>query len=184
MIREYLGRKAAERIDRTKFGDTKVGKISAAIFDDERFEDIGFEDLAFEKRKQHGRYSRYRPFVWPISVNAVSWLSVFLIPSTVSKLALAFALIVPKGALLLVMPVLGFTVKGVYSLLRIWWPERLYYPDDGPVMQSYGRDTESLLRYKLLLVSCGIGGINAILLAIAYFVMTGEYELYIRSRNL
>ena len=120
MIREYLGKKAAETIDHTKFGDTKVGKISVAILDDERLEDIGFEGLTSGEKKQHDRYSRYRIFVWPISVNAVSWLSVFLIPSIVSKLALACALILPKGALLLVTPVLGFTVKGVYSLLRIW----------------------------------------------------------------
>ncbi len=174
MIREYLGRKAAEAVDRTKFGDTKAGKISALILDDERLEDIGYEGLQTVSDDLRNPYLKYRLFSLAVAVNGISWLSVFLIPSAVSKLATACALILPKGAVWLVAPVLGFTIFGVHALLRIWLPERNYGPDDGVVMQSYGRDTESLLTYKLWLVSCGIGGINAILLIFAYLAMTGE----------
>ena len=174
MIREYLGRKATETIDRSKYGYTKIGKISSTILDDARLEDIGHDGLNSISNKLNNPYLRYRMFVLAIAVNVVSWLSVFLIPSVVSKLVLAFAFIFSKGGLLLVAPALGFTMMGIYSLLRIWLPERNYGPDDGAVMQSYGRQSESLLTWKLWVVSCGIGGINAVLLAFAYLVMTGE----------
>ena len=180
MIREYLGEKAAKAIDRTKFGDTKAGKISAAILDDERLEDIGYGGLISISDDLRIPYLRYRVFTWAIVVNATSWLSVFLIPSLVSKLVLACSFAFSKGRLLLAMPAGGFTILGVYSLLRIWFPARHYGPDDGVVMQSYGRDTESLLTWKLWLVSCGIGGINTILLSAAYIVVTGGYEYYER----
>ena len=85
MIREYLGEKAAKAIDRTKFGDTKAGKISAAILDDERLEDIGYGGLISISDDLRIPYLRYRVFTWAIVVNATSWLSVFLIPSLVSK---------------------------------------------------------------------------------------------------
>ncbi len=181
MIREYLGRKAAETIDRTKFGDTTLGKISATVLDDARLEDIGHDGFISIGENLNNPYLRYRTFSFAIAVNAISWLSIFIIPSVVSKLVLVCALILPKGGLLLVLPSLGFTIVGVYALLRIWFPERICSPDDGVVMQSYGRDTESLLTWKLWLVSCGIGGVNAILLATAYFVISGEYERYVRT---
>ena len=184
MIREYLGRKAAETIDRTKFGGTKIGKISTVVLDDERLADIRHDGLISAGGDQTNPYLQYEMLVWAIIVNAISWLSVFVIPSVVSKLVIASALILPKGGMWLLAPVLGFTIVGVYSLLRIWFPERTYGPDDGVVMQSYGRDSESLRTYKLWLVSCGIGGINAILLAIVYLMISGDYEQYIRSRSL
>lgn len=179
MIREYLGGKVAKKIDHTKFGRTRAGKISAAILDDERLEEIGHNHLN-SIGENSNPYLLNRFFALTIAINAISWLSVFLIPSVVSRLVLACSFIFSKGGFLLAMPAGGFTIRGVYSLLRIWFPERNYGPDDGVVMQSYGRDTESLLTWKLWLISCGVGGINVILLWAAYLVMTGGYEYYER----
>ncbi len=180
MIREYLGRKVAKKIDRTKFGDTKAGKISAVLLDDGRLDDIGHDYLNSLAENQNHPYLLNRIFVLTIVINLISWLPVFLIPSAVSRLVLAFSFIFSKGGMLLLLPVGGFTIIGVYSLLRIWFPERSFSSVDGPIMQSYGRDSESLLTWKLWLVASGSGGINAILLYAAYVVMTGEYEYYER----
>ncbi len=174
MIREYLGKKAAETLDRTKFGNTRVGKISTTVLDDARLEDIGSDGLISIGESLNNPYLHYRAFYFAIAVNLISWLSVFLIPSVVSKLVLAFGLIFSKGAVLLLAPALGFTIMGAYSLLRLWFPERNYVPDDGAVMQSYGLQSESLLTWKLWVVSCGMGGINAALLVFTYFAMIGE----------
>jgi hypothetical protein len=45
-------------------------------------------------------------------------------------------------------------------------------------MQSYAHQSESLVTWKLWVVSCGVGGVNAILLIIAYLDMTGEWKQY------
>lgn len=180
MIREYLGRKVAKKIDRTKFGGTKAGRLTTTILDDERLEEMGHERLQSLGENLGHPYLQYRMFALTIGVNVISWLPIFLIPSAVSRLVLACSFIFSKGGMLLLLPAGGFTMIGVYSLLRIWFPERSFSPDDGPVMQSYGRDSESLLTWKLWLVSCGLGGINAILLSAAYLVMTDEYKYYDR----
>ena len=121
---------------------------------------------------------RYNTLAYAIAVNAISWLSVLLLPSVVSKLVLALALISSKGGLLLIAPAFGFTILGVHSLLRFWFPERNDAFDAGDVMQSYEYQSDSLLTWKLWVVSCGVGGINAILLVIAYLDMTGEWKQY------
>jgi hypothetical protein len=178
MIREYLGKKAADKIERTRFGGTRVGRISTVILDDGRLEDIGSLGLTSLGHNLHDPRSRTRVLAWAAITNLLSWLTILLIPKMVSKLVFAFGLLLPKGGAVLLAPTFGFTLMGVYALLRRCFPERSYGPDDGPVMQSYGRDSESLLTRRLWLVSCGIAGINTILLAAAYLVMTGEYEWY------
>ena len=178
MIREYLGKKAAEKIDNSKYGYTKIGKITSTILDDARLEDIGHDGLNSLGENLNNPYLYYRMFGLAVAVNAISWLSVFLIPSVVSKLVLALTLILPKGGSLLVAPVFGFTMISVYSLLRIRFPERNPYTDTGDVMRSYEQQSDSLLTWKLWVVSCGIGAINAILLIIAYLDMTGEWQQY------
>jgi hypothetical protein len=175
MIREYLGKKAAGAIDRSKYGNTKVGRITSTILDDQRLEDIGYDGLNSDLGHPH---LRYRMLAFAIVVNVVSWLAVFLLPSVVSKLVLVLALILPKGGILLIAPAFGFTMMGVYSLLRFWFPERNDTADVGDVMQSYAHQSDSLLTWKLWVVSCGVGGINAILLIIAYLDMTGEWKQY------
>jgi hypothetical protein len=180
VIREYLGKKAAQRLDRTKFGGTRTGKISAVVLDDDRLDDVGYAGLLSIGDKLQNPRLRFRTFALAIAVNCISWISLFVIPSVVAKVALAFALILPKGGLILAAPALGFTMMGTYALLRVWFPVRTYSDDDGAIMQSYGRDTESLLTWKLWLVSCGTAGINAISLIATYFITTGEYEIYTR----
>ena len=177
MIREYLGKKVADKIDRTTFGGTRVGKISTAILDDGRLEDIGSHSLTSLTDRLQDSHSRFRVLAAAAITNVVSWLTVLLLPSVVSKLVFALSLL-PKGGAVLLAPSFGFTLTGTYALLRMWFPERNYSPEDGPVMHSYGRDTESSLTRKLWLVSCGAAGINTLLLAAAYLVVTGEYEWY------
>ncbi len=178
MIREYLGKKAAETIDRSKYGDTKIGRITSTILDEERLENIPHAGLHSISAELNHPYLRYRMLAFAVVINAISWLSVFLLPFVVSKLVLALALIFSKGGILLVAPAFGFTMMGVYSLLRIWFPERNYVADAGAVMQSYEHQSDSLVTWKLWVVSCGVGGINAILLIIAYLDMTGEWNQY------
>jgi hypothetical protein len=113
-------------------------------------------------------------------VNAISWLGVFLFPAVVSKIALLLAVILPKGGVLLIAPAFGFTMIGVYSLLRFRFPEQNAAADDGDVMQSYAYQSDSLLTWKLWVTSCGVSGINAILLIVAYLDMTGEWQQYTR----
>lgn len=174
MIREYLGKKAAETIDRSKYADTRIGRITSTILDEERLEDIGHDGLNSISADLNHPYLLYRNFAFALAVNAISWLSVFLLSSVVSKLVLALTLIFSKGGLLLVAPAFGFTMMGVYSLLRFWFPEQNDVADAGGVMQSYQHQSDSLVTWKLWVVSCGVGAINAILLIIAYLYMIGE----------
>ena len=95
MIREYLGKKAAEAVDRSKYGDTRIGRISSTILDEERLENYhGLHSIGSDLNDP---YLRYRMLAFAIAVNAVSWLGVFLLPSFVSKLVLAFTLLFSKG---------------------------------------------------------------------------------------
>ena len=160
MIREYIGKKAAEKIDRSKYGDTKVGRITSTILDDERLENIHNDGLNAIGSDLNNPYLRYRMLAFAIAVNSISWLAVFLLPSVVSKLVLACSLIFSKGGLLLITPVFGFTMMGVYSVLRFWFPERNNFADAGDVMQSYGHQSDSLITWKLWVVSCGVGGVK------------------------
>ena len=97
MIREYIGKKAAEKIDRSKYGDTKVGRITSTILDDERLENIHNDGLNAIGSDLNNPYLRYRMLAFAIAVNSISWLAVFLLPSAVSKLVLACSLIFSKG---------------------------------------------------------------------------------------
>lgn len=177
MIREYLGQKVAGKLDKSRFGATKAGKITAMVLDDDRLVDIGYDRL---RSAESHPYPRRRMPILAAGANAVSWLSVIILPFFVAKVVLLITLILPKGGMLLLAPTLGLTLFGVYSLLRVWFPERVYGPDDGVILQSYGRDLESLRTWKLWLVSSGVAGIDVILLWAAYLVRTGEYEYYER----
>lgn len=180
MIREYLGKKAAGAIDRSKYADTRIGKITTTILDDDRLGDIGSDGLHSLGGDLNHPPLRYRSIAFAIGVNAISWLAVFLLPNVVSKIVLVLALIFPKGGVLLIAPAFGFTMLGVYSLLRFWFPEQNDVADAGDVMQSYSYQSDSLVTWKLWVASCGVGGINAILLIIAYVDMTGDWEQYSR----
>ena len=175
MIREYLGKKAAESIDRSKYGDTKIGKVASTILDEERVEEYGFEGLGSIRSGPGHSSSRYRILLYGAAVNATSWLAVLLIPTVVSKLVIGFSLIFSKGGLLLVTPSLGFTLYSVYFLLRVWFPEQNDAADASDVMQSYERQSDSLLTWKLWVISCGVGGVNAIFLVVTYLKMSGEW---------
>lgn len=178
MIREYLGKKVANLVDNSRYGNTRFGAVASTFLDDSRLEDAGtdgFTSMAFDLEHP---YKRYQAVAYAVIANAISWLMVLLAPSAVSNLALAFGMIFSKGGLLLTAPALGFTIVGAYLLLRFWFPVRTYGPDDGVVMQSYGRDSESLRTWKLWVASCGIGGSNALLLIIVYFFMSGDWERY------
>jgi hypothetical protein len=174
MIREYLGKKAAGAIDRSKYADTRIAKITTTILDDDRLENIHDDGLSSIGVDLEHPYLRYRALGLAIVVNAISWLGVFLFPAVVSKIALLLAVILPKGGVLLIAPAFGFTMIGVYSLLRFRFPEQNSTADDGDVMQSYAYQSDSLLTWKLWVTSCGVSGINAILLIVAYLDMTGE----------
>jgi hypothetical protein len=142
MIREYFGKKAAQTIDRSKYGNTKIGAVASTILDDERLVNSGID------RFDSGSESYPVGFRMPLAavlINAACWLSVFLMPSVVSKLVLVFSLIFSKGWVLLLAPVLGFTMFGVYSLLRMKFPERDDQTDAGDLMQSYAYQSDSLL---------------------------------------
>ena len=176
MIREYFGKKAAETIDRSRFRDTKVGKISSLILDEERFDELGQSGFGSLDDNLDPPHVRYRMMAIAVAVNAISWLSVFLFPSAVARLVLVLSFVFSKGGILLVAPALGFTMIGLFSLLRIWFPDRPNTGETGDVMQSYGYQSNSLLTWKLWVVSCGVGGIDALLLVIAYLDMTGEWK--------
>lgn len=173
MIREFLGKKAAQRVDKSKYGQTRIGKVATTILDDERLENFGLGGLDSGLESNHAGYSM--PMAALIA-NLVYWPAVLLAPSVVSKFVIAFSLIFLKGWVLLLAPVLGLTMFGIYSLLRKKFPERDDQDDAGDVMQSYAHQSDSLLTWKLWVVSCGIAAVDVILLVVAYLNATGEWD--------
>ena len=69
-------------------------------------------------------------------------------------------------------------MMGVYSLLRFWFPERTDpdAADAGDVMQSYAYQSDSLVTWKLWVVSCGVAGINAVGLIVVYLEITDGWQ--------
>lgn len=172
MIRDFVGKKAAERIDRSKYGDTRAGKVAATILDNERLLDLGSDDVvALSDNADHPLF-RARILGFAAVSNVVSYLAVFLVPGIVEKLVLGLSLILPIAPSLLLAPAFGFTMLATYSTLRIKFPENHNIPQQGEVMQSYGTQSESLLTWKLWVASCGVGGVNVIFLALIYVYMT------------
>lgn len=176
MIREYLGKKAAERIDRSKYADTRTGKVAATILDNERLLDLGSDNLVSLSDNADHPFFRARIVGLATVSNLVSYFAVFIIPGIVEKLVLGLSLILPIAPTLLLAPAFGFTMLATYSTLRIKFPENHSIPQQGEVMQSYGTQSESLLTWKLWVVSCGVGGVNAFVLAITYLYMTDGWS--------
>ncbi|HMT09893.1 MAG TPA: hypothetical protein PKA82_18045 [Pyrinomonadaceae bacterium] len=174
MIREYVGKKAAEKLVSSKFGSTRAGKVAATILDDDRLMDLGSPDVRNLSDNADHPFFRKRILIYAVITNLISYLSVFLIPGIVSKFVLVLTLILPKGGLILLAPAFGFTMFATYSLLRIWRPENTDIAEHGAVMQSYETQSESLVTWKFWVVSCGVGGVNSLLLALTYLSITGE----------
>lgn len=174
MIRQLLEKKAAKRIAESRYGKTKAARISAAILDDERADAL--ETAASLTDDAQDSATKRRAVMFCIAANAVSWFSVLVIPNVVSYLALFFDLIISKGSVLLLTPVLGFTMYGVFFVLRSWFPPVEKGSDTGGVMSSFEDGVDSLLTWKLWVASSAVGGVNAILLAAAYLWMTGEWQ--------
>ncbi|HCA57559.1 MAG TPA: hypothetical protein DEP46_06175 [Blastocatellia bacterium] len=173
MIREALEKKAAKVIAGSRYGKTKAGRISAAILDEDRLEPPD----SLEETLQDPR-AKSRTLMLCGGVNAVSWLSIFLIPNVVSTVVMGLELILTKGSVLLLAPAFGFTMLASFSLLRTWFPPVPKTSDDGGVMSTYEHGVDSLLTWKLWVASAAIGGINAILLIASYLWMTGEWLKY------
>ena len=176
MIREYLGKKASRAIDNSRFKHNKAARITATILDDEKLDNLGLNALNTIHEELHHPYLRYRMFAIAIAVNALSWLLVLVTPTLISKLVTACALIFPKGPALLLAPATGFTMMGVFSLLRIYFPEQDHGMESNQVMSSYVHETNSSLTWKLWCISCGAAGVNAILIAVTYLAMTGGWD--------
>lgn len=176
MIREALEKKAAKAIAGSRYGKTKAGRISAAILDDEAADAL--ESTASPADELTDPAAKKRALVFCVGANVVSWASIFLLPGAVSYLALFLDLLISKGSVLLVAPALGFTMYGVFGVLRSWFPPVPKTSDDGGVMSTYEHGVDSLLTWKLWVASAAIGGINAILLVASYLWMTGEWERY------
>lgn len=176
MIREFLGKKAAESIDRTKFARTRTGKVAATILDDDRLVDLARSGSASIADKSDRPVIRKNIYAFAAAANILSYMAVFLIPTVVSKVVLALSLIFSKAPIILLAPSFGFTMIGTYSLLRKWFPEDQEVPESGDVMHSYGTQSASLITWKLWVVACGAGGMNAIILAFSYLSMTGEWD--------
>ncbi len=173
MIREVIEKKAAKVIAGSRYGKTKAGRISAAILDEDRLESPdSLEDTLNDPR------AKRRALILCGGVNAVSWLSIFLIPNVVSTVAMGLELLLAKGSALLLAPAFGFTMFASFSILRSWFPQNPSTTDQGDVMSSYEHGIDSLLTWKLWVASVAIGGINAILLIATYFWMTGEWQRY------
>lgn len=170
MIREYLGKKAAEAIDRSKHGHTKTGKVVTTVLDDDRLVDLAVVSTA--TKIGFGD----RPVLFAVVANVVSWGSVILIPGVVSKVATGLSLMFPKAAALLLAPAMGFTMYLVHSVLRKFFPENEDGHEHGEVMQSFQTQSESLLTWKLWVISCGVGGINAICLFLTQVYLSGDWQ--------
>lgn len=175
MIREYLGKKAANTIERSRYGKTNIGKISATYLDEERLEDHGHNALASVADELQHPYFRYRVYWVAATINLVSWSSVVFLPFVVSKIALVLALLFSKGGLLLIIPAFSSTMLAVYALLRIWFPETSFANNSADVMQSYQQQSNSLRTWKMWVVSCGAGAVNSILLIVTYLSVAGEW---------
>ncbi len=178
MIREYLGKKAARSIERSKYGQTKIGKMSATYLDEDRIEDHGYATMASVTDELQHPYFRYHIYWIALATNLISWLSVIFLPFIVSKIVLSLALIFSKGGLLLIIPAFSSTMFGIYALLRMWFPETIDANNPADVMQSYQQQSDSLRTWKMWVASCGGGAVNAILLIITYFYMTDEWQQY------
>ncbi len=176
MIREYLGKKASQAIYNSRFKHNKAARITATVLDDEKLDEIGHIGLSAIHEELNHPYLRFRMFALAIAINAFSWLLVLFTPTFVSKLVTACALIFPKGAALLLAPATGFTMMGVFSLLRVYFPEQNQEVESDQVMGSYVHEINSSLTWKLWTVSCGVAGVHAILLAIGYLNMTDGWD--------
>ena len=70
-------------------------------------------------------------------------------------------------------------MMGIYALFRVLFPTlESNDEDDASVMQSYGRQEDSLKVWRIWVVSCGTAAVNAILLVIAYLYISGDWQQY------
>jgi len=175
MLREFLGKKAADAVDKSRYGETKVGKVAAVILDDDRLLENEQERFFSEHHKFTGSVFSGRTFVLALIANLISWASVLLIPNIVAKLVIVLTLLLPKGGLLLVAPAFGFTMMAVYTGMRKFFPE-VEEDESTDVMQSYNRQSESLLTWKLWVFSCGIAAVDSILLMVVYLTLSDNWE--------
>lgn len=170
MIRDYFERKAADAIDRSRIGNTRSGKVAVALLDPERIDnEVYVHDLSNSEASPGYR----RLLILFVAANAVSWLSVFLLPSFVSAVVIAFQLILPKASLVLLAPAVGFTMLFAFAVMRKWFPERPTDELADSPMSSYGDQENSLLTWKLWVVSSAIAAIDGIALLLAFNYMTG-----------
>lgn len=172
MIKERLGKKAADSIERSKYGQTKIGKISSTYLDEER----SYSALSSVIDEMQHPYFRRRIYWIAGAINLTSWVSVFFLHFLVSKVVLALALIFSKGGLLLIIPAFSSTLLAVYALFRGKFPETVRFHDESDVMQSYQQQSDSTLTWKIWVAACGLAAVNAILLTIVYLIMTGEWQ--------
>ena len=172
MIREILERKAAKVIAGSRFGHTRVAKVSAAILDEETFGEVDSGSLP---ESLSNPSLLHRTLLLCLAVNAVSWLSIIVVPSAVLVLVTGFNLLISKGSLLLLAPAFGFTMFGAFSILRMWFPANPDASNSADVMSSYQQSSDSLLTWKLWVISIGISSVHAILLALTYLWMVDEF---------
>ena len=179
MIKSLLGKKASKQIESSKLGRTKLGRAAAGYLDEEKREAEAYESFSMVTEAMGLRYFRRRILIIALIVNLVSWVSLFLLPGTVRWLVLGAGLIFSKGGLLLVLPACSATLIGAYAAFRSWFPE-LESNISSDVMSSFDRQNESLRTWRIWVVSCGLAGVNGILLVIGYMYMSGEWQTFAR----
>jgi len=178
VIREFLGKKAAEKIDRSRHGNTKVGNVVTAILDDERLVEMAAAPPSARISTDTFIGSADRIILFALVANLVSWGSVILMPGVVSIIASSLSLVLPKAGALLLVPAFGLTMFLVHATLRRFFPENERKSEQGDVMQSFQTQSESLLTWKLWVISCGVGGVNAICLFVAQMYSSGDWQDY------
>ena len=181
MIRSYLKKQASRQIETSRVGSTKVGRAALEMMDEEESEVETYENLALVTHEMRHSYFRRRMILIAISVNLISWLAVFFLPGVVGRLSLVAGLVFSKGGILLVLPACAATLIGNYAIFRIWFPElESNTGSSSDVMSSFQQQSDSLRTWRVWVVSCGLAGVDGILLFIAYMYVSGEWQAFAR----
>lgn len=178
---DLIKKKISARIESSAFGKAKAGKLAAAFLNEEKWEEKSYEGLNSVVAETKHSYFRRRVILIALAVNVLSWASLVLLPTVVSRLVFAAGLIFSKGGALLALPAFSATLIGVYALFRIWFPDREdRLQNEAGLMQSYHRQLESLKTWRIWLVAGGAAAINALGLVAVYFYLTGEWHRYLQ----